>query len=75
MTNNKLKEIAAQYDFVIAENESEYLHYASLGYSEVDFMLTDIVPELFLYAQEINFYKEQNKSNAYKDQKILRLAA
>lgn len=76
MTIDELKEIAARYDFVVAETEDERRNYENLGYRKVDFSLSEIIQGAFVsYNQDIDCYGILSKKNTYHYQKYLRFAA
>ncbi|MCI8459444.1 MAG: hypothetical protein HFE46_07255 [Clostridia bacterium] len=76
MTIEELKELAARYNFVIAESEEEKEELESLGYHQVDFDLPEVMPELYIsYSQEVDCYGVMAKGNSYRTQKSFRFAA
>lgn len=76
MNIEELREIAAVYGLVLAENEEEKQEFEKLGYQRLDFELEKILPELFTaYDPTLEFYEVEKKEIIRPNKIALKYAA
>lgn len=76
MNIEELREIAAVYGLVLAENEEEKQEFEKLGYQKLDFELEKILPELFTaYDPTLGFYEVEKKEIIRPNKIALKYAA
>lgn len=76
MNIEKLKEIAARYDFVIALSEEEKQMLERNGYELVNFDFEELLPELFIpYDPKSEFYEKDSEIFCIEQNLAFRFAA